>query len=114
MAGALADGMPTSKGDVVIGSDVWIGTDVMILSGVNIGHGAIIAARSVVTHDVPPYTIAAGVPAKVIRRRFSNEIIEKMLTIKWWEWDEARIREAIPWLSSDRIDEFTAKYNPIL
>lgn len=70
--------------DTKIGSDVWIGANVIILSGVTIGHGAIIGAGAVVTKDVPAYTIVAGVPAAVIRRRFSEKIISKLLKLKWW------------------------------
>ncbi len=73
MPGAFADGMPSSRGDTVIGSDVWIGTGAMILSGVTIGHGSVVAARSLVARDVPPYAIVAGAPARVVRSRFSPE-----------------------------------------
>jgi len=110
LEGAYEDGMPRSRGDVIIGSDVWLGTDVMILSGVKIGHGSIIAARSVVTRDVPPYTIVAGTPAKVVRPRFEPDVIAALLSIAWWDWDDARIREAVPLLSSDRVEDFVKIY----
>ncbi|MBE5883522.1 MAG: CatB-related O-acetyltransferase [Lachnospiraceae bacterium] len=74
------------KDTVVIGNDVWIGTGAQILLGVKIGDGAIVAAGSVVTKDVPPYTVVGGVPAKVIKRRFSDEVIEALLELKWWEY----------------------------
>jgi acetyltransferase-like isoleucine patch superfamily enzyme len=106
MEGAYTDGMPASDGDVVIGADVWLGTGVTVLSGVNIGHGSIVAARSLVTRDVPPYAIVAGVPAKVIRFRFESDTIQRLLAIAWWEWDDRRIREFVPLLSSNRIDHF--------
>lgn len=70
-----------------IGSDVWIGANVYIKDGITIGHGAIIGAGSIVTKDIPPYAIAGGVPAKVIRYRFNDETIKNLLDIKWWEWD---------------------------
>ena len=104
------DGMPTSKGEIIIGHDVWIGTGVTILSGVTIGTGAIIAAGSIVTKDIQPYAIVAGVPAKVIRMRFSNEQIENLLTIKWWEWEVEEIKKGIHYLSSNKIEEFIKKY----
>jgi len=110
MEGAYEDGMPESRGNVLVGSDVWIGTDVMILSGVQIGHGSIIAARSVVARDVPPYAVVAGSPAKVIRYRFDAKTIDSMLKIAWWEWDDAEIRQAVPLLSSDHIEEFVHRY----
>jgi len=68
-----------------IGNDVWIGTRAMILDGVNIGNGAIVAAGAIVTKDVPDYAIVGGIPAKVIRYRFSNDIIEELLAWKWWD-----------------------------
>ncbi len=79
------------KGDTVIGNDVWIGYEALIMPGVKIGDGAVIAAKSIVTNDVPPYTIVGGNPAKVIRQRFSDEIIMALLAIAWWNWDIAKI-----------------------
>lgn len=78
---------------VTIENDVWIGKDVKILSGVHIGNGAVIGAGAVVTHDVPDYAIVAGAPARIIRYRFSEEQIWKLLELKWWDWDDARIKE---------------------
>lgn len=78
---------------VVIGNDVWIGAHTVILPGVNIGNGAIIGAGAVVTKDVPPYAIVGGVPAKIIRYRFSQDIIEAMQEIQWWNWDDEKIKE---------------------
>ena len=73
---------------VDIGNDVWIGANVLIMPGVNIGHGAVIGAGSVVVKDVEPYSIIAGVPAKSIKKRFENDIIDKLLDKQWWNWDE--------------------------
>ena len=106
MPGAFADGMPSSRGDTVIGSDVWIGTGAMILSGVTIGHGSVVAARSLVARDVPPYAIVAGAPARVVRSRFSPDVVAKLLELAWWQWDDKRIREFVPLLSSADVDRF--------
>lgn len=83
----------TSKGDVILAEDVWVGSNVVILSGVKIGRGAIIAAGSVVTKDVAPYSIVGGVPAKVIKMRFSDEVIKKIENSRWWEWNTKSILE---------------------
>ncbi|MGV2442242.1 CatB-related O-acetyltransferase, partial [Bacillus atrophaeus] len=92
--------------DIVVGNDVWIGYQSCILSGVTIGNGAIIGAKSVVTKDVPPYSIVAGNPAKFIRYRFPQEIIDKLENLAWWDWDISVIKISIPLLLSDKIDEF--------
>lgn len=84
-----------NKGDIVVGNDVWIGYEAVILAGVTIGDGAIIGARAVVTKDVPPYTIVGGVPAKPIRKRFSEENIAQLLELRWWDWPEEKIAKSI-------------------
>lgn len=76
-----------TKGDIIIGEDVWIGTNSVVLSGVKIGRGSIIAAGSVVTKNVEPYSIVGGVPAKLIKSRFSNTTINELEESKWWLWD---------------------------
>ena len=93
-----------NKGDIVIGNDVWIGYEAVILAGVTIGDGAVIGARAVVTKDIPPYTIVGGVPAKPIRKRFTQETIDLLLKIKWWNWPEERIRQHITEIQSGRIE----------
>lgn len=98
------EGHPITKGDIAIGNDVWIGRGVTILSGVTIGDGAVIAANATVSKDVAPYTVVGGVPAKLIKKRFSDDIIDKLLDIKWWDWDYEKIYDAIPLLQSGRID----------
>jgi acetyltransferase-like isoleucine patch superfamily enzyme len=112
LAGTEQPGEPWSKGDVAIGNDVWIGRGVKILGGITIGDGAVVAAYSVVTKDIPPYAIAAGVPARVVRERFSEEIVERLLRIRWWDWDDAAILERVDDLTSNDLDAFTRKYDP--
>lgn len=97
-----------NKGDIVIGNDVWIGFEAVILAGVTIGDGAIIGARAVVTHDVPPYTIAGGVPAKPIRKRFDDKVIADLLKIRWWDWPEEIIEENIRAIQSGCITQLNA------
>ncbi|QHQ63351.1 acetyltransferase [Anaerocolumna sedimenticola] len=94
-----------NKGDIVIGNDVWIGYEAIILAGVTIGDGAIIGARSVVTKDVPPYTIVGGVPAKPIRKRFPEETISALLDIKWWDWPRKKIAQNIDAIQSGNIEQ---------
>ena len=79
------------KGDTIIGNDVWIGQNVTILPAVHIGDGAIIGANSVVAKDIPPYSVAAGNPCEVKRKRFDEDLIEYLLKIKWWNWDTEKI-----------------------
>lgn len=93
-----------NKGDIIIGNDVWIGYEAVIMAGVTIGDGAIIGTRAVVTKDVPPYTIVAGVPAKPIRKRFSDETISLFLKLKWWNWSKQRISQNIEAIKNGRIE----------
>ncbi len=79
------------KGDTVVGNDVWIGQNVTVLPGVHIGDGAVIGANSVVSKDVPPYTIAAGNPVRQIRKRFDDGTINFLLKLKWWDWSAEKI-----------------------
>ena len=93
-----------NKGDIVVGNDVWIGYEAVILSGVTIGDGAIIGARAVVTKDVPPYTIVAGVPARPIRKRFDEETIARLEQLRWWDWPEDEIRRNISHIQRGQIE----------
>lgn len=89
----------------IIGSDVWIGHGAKIISGITVGHGVVIAAGAVVTKNVPPYAIVGGVPAKIIRYRFSPTIISRLLTLKWWEWSDTKIKGMISSFQISSIDE---------
>ena len=93
-----------NKGDIVIGNDVWIGYEAVIMASVHIGNGAIIAARAVVTKDVPPYTIVGGVPTRPIRKRFDEEVIRKLETLKWWDWSAEKIRRCLPYIGKGDIN----------
>ena len=97
------------KGDTVIGNDVWIGQNAVILPGVQIGDGAIIGANSVVGTDVAPYTIAAGNPARVIKKRFDDELIELMLQFRWWDKSIEEINSLIPILTSGDLENVRAE-----
>ena len=92
-----------NKGDIIIGNDVWIGYEAIIMAGVHIGDGAIIATRAVVTKDIPPYTIVGGIPANPIRKRFSDEIIQKLEILKWWDWPIEKIHQKLPYILNGDI-----------
>ncbi|MBE1443612.1 CatB-related O-acetyltransferase [Paenibacillus sp. OAS669] len=101
-------GHPKTKGNVVIGNDVWLGSGATIMSGVQIGDGAVIGARAVVTKYVPPYAVVAGNPGKIIKYRFDDETIRRLLQVQWWNWPLDRIERAIPFLLSTDIQLFLA------
>lgn len=94
---------------VTIGHDVWIGHGAIIMPGVSIGTGAVIGAGAVVTKDVSPYMIAVGVPAKPLHERFSKDVVEKLLAIKWWNWDRATLEERFHLLKD--TDDFIEKFS---
>lgn len=99
-------GHPCTKGDVIIGNDVWIGDNVTIMSGVTIGDGVVIANNSHVVKNVEPYSLIGGNPAKLIKKRFTEEQIDKLLEIKWWNWDDSKINKFTPLLCNQDIDNF--------
>ncbi|MEO5832613.1 MAG: CatB-related O-acetyltransferase, partial [Nakamurella sp.] len=105
------DGYPYSSGDIDIGSDVWIATGVTVLSGVRIGHGAVVAAGSIVSRDVEPFSIVAGIPAKLVRKRFADDVIASMLEIAWWDWPLDKVVEAAPLLSERDVTAFVRTYS---
>jgi len=98
-----------TKGGIIIGNDVCISKDVFILSGVTIGDGVYIGARSIVTRDLPPYTICVGNPCRVVKKRYSDSIINFLLNIKWWNWDDDKIKKNKDFfycnLNTKKIDE---------
>ena len=102
------------KGNTVIGNDVWIGQNAVILPGIHIGDGAIIGANSVVGSDVEPYTIVVGNPAKVIRKRFDDELIEIMEKLKWWDRSIDEINRLIPILTCSDLDKVKVKIKKLL
>jgi virginiamycin A acetyltransferase len=103
---AQANDHGVGKGPVVIAADVWIGRGATIMSGVTIGHGAIVAAKAVVTKPVPPYAIVAGNPARIIKFRFDHTTIEALLASRWWDLDRKEILALVPLLHSSRVSEF--------
>jgi acetyltransferase-like isoleucine patch superfamily enzyme len=98
-----------TKGDVIIGNDVWIGEDVLITSGVTIGDGAVIGARSVVTKSIPPYAVAVGSPARVIRFRFTPSVVQTLLETAWWDLPDEVVDSYLPLLMSSDIKPFLEK-----
>lgn len=97
------------KGDTVIGNDVWIGQNATILPGVHIGDGAIIGMDSVVAKDIAPYSVAVGNPAKEIRKRFDDELIQLMLKLKWWDMEIDEINKLIPVLTDGNLERVKRK-----
>ncbi|WP_208432524.1 chloramphenicol acetyltransferase [Bartonella taylorii] len=95
---------------VIVGHDVWIGHGAVIMPEVTIGHGAIIGANAVITKDVLPYTIVAGVPAKLLRMRFSNHVIQMLLEMAWWNWPLDKIYSALPDMQNLPIEAFIHKW----
>ncbi|WP_114393558.1 CatB-related O-acetyltransferase [Oleisolibacter albus] len=92
------------KGDTVVGNDVWIGYEALVMPGVRIGDGSIVAARSVVTADVPPYAVVAGNPARVVKMRFPEAMVARLLELRWWDWEVERITRAIPAIMTGDLD----------
>jgi len=103
-------GHPSCKGDIIIGNDVWIGAKSTIMSGVTIGDGSVVAAGSIVTKDVAPYSVVGGNPAKHIKYRFSTGQIKDLLDIAWWNWEESKIKEEAMTLWSTDLTHFIKKH----
>lgn len=103
-------GHPKTRGNVTIGHDVWIGYGAVILSGVTIESGAVIGCNAVVTKRVPAYGIVAGNPAHLVRKRFSDDLIKRLLAACWWDLDESQLSHYMPLLLSNKIEEFLRKF----
>jgi len=95
--------------DWIISNDVWIGVESVILSGIKIGDGAVVGTKSVVTQSIPPYAIVFGNPANILRYRFDQETINKLLEIAWWNWDDKKIVEFLPYLLNPDIRDFVSR-----
>ncbi len=94
----------STKGNTVVGNDVWLGYEALVMPGIQIGDGAIVAARSVVASDVPPYTVVGGNPARPIRQRFPDEVVAELLAIRWWDWEAAKITRHLEAIVSADLD----------
>ena len=99
-----------SKGDTLLGNDVWIGAESMIMPGIQIADGAVIGARSLVTKNVGAYEIWGGNPARLIKKRFTDSDIQKLLKIKWWDWNLDKLKKNLAFIRSSDIDLLWSKY----
>ncbi|MHA6644375.1 CatB-related O-acetyltransferase [Mesorhizobium sp. A623] len=97
-----------NRGDTIVGSDVWIGMEAIILPGIKIGHGAIIAAKAVVAHDVAPYSIVAGNPAQPVKTRFDDETVQRLLAVAWWDWPVEKISRNLDAIRGSDISRLEA------
>ena len=104
-------GASIRKGSIEVGSDVWIGYGATILAGVKVGHGAVIGAGALVAKDVEPYSIVVGNPAKEIKKRFTDDQINKLLKIKWWDWSLDKIKDNVDLICDSKIDGFINKFS---
>jgi acetyltransferase-like isoleucine patch superfamily enzyme len=101
--------LPNKKNFVIIGNDVWVGANSIILPGVTIGDGAIIGAGAVVSHDVPPYAVVAGVPGRILRYRYTQQQIKQLLKIAWWNWPEQKIYDNMDYFFGD-VETFIQRF----
>jgi acetyltransferase-like isoleucine patch superfamily enzyme len=112
LPGAHEDGFTHGRGDIVVGSDTWVTNGVTVMSGVTIGDGAVVGTKAVVAKDVRPYAVVVGNPAREIRRRFSDEQVDALLRIRWWDWPTEKVKEHVELLTSPDIDAFIARFDP--
>ena len=94
----------------MLGNDVWIGHGAILLPGITIGHGAVVAAGAVVTKNVAPYAIVAGVPARFLKWRFAPQMAERLMRLAWWDWEHGRLAEAVEDMRAMGVEDFLAKY----
>jgi acetyltransferase-like isoleucine patch superfamily enzyme len=111
LPGAHQDGFTHGRGDIVVGSDTWVTNGCTVMSGVTIGDGAVVGTKAVVAKDVRPYAIVVGNPAREIRRRFSDEQVDALLRIKWWDWPTEKVKHHIELICSPDIDAFIARFD---
>lgn len=102
------------KGDIIVGNDVWFGRECVVMPGVKIGDGAIVAAYSVVTKDIEPYSVVGGNPARLIKKRFGDELIELLLRLKWWDFEPEALAEILPLLCDPDLDYVTTQIKQML
>jgi acetyltransferase-like isoleucine patch superfamily enzyme len=114
LPGAGTDGFPSSKGDISIGSDVWIGANSTLLSGISIGHGAVVAAGSVVVKDVPAYTVVGGNPSRVLKPRMSPEFAARLIQLAWWDWPDSVLIKVPELLSATVSDSILDQLEAII
>ena len=112
LPGAHEDGFTHGRGDIVVGSDTWVTNGCTVMSGVTIGDGAVVGTKAVVAKDVRPYAIVVGNPGREIGRRFSDEQVEALLRIRWWDWPTELVKERVDALSSPDVDAFIAQFDP--
>ena len=112
LPGAYEDGFTHGRGDIVVGGDTWITNGSTVMSGVTIGDGAVVGTKAVVAKDVRPYAIVVGNPAREIGRRFSDEQVDALLRIRWWDWPTELVRQRVDALSSPDVDGFVARFDP--
>ena len=112
LPGAHEDGFTHGRGDIVVGSDTWVTNGCTVMSGVTIGDGAVVGTKAVVAKDVRPYAIVVGNPAREIRRRFSDEQVDALLRIRWWDWPTEQVKQHVELICSPDIDAFIARFDP--
>src|SRR5690606_27441444 len=95
---------------VVVGNDVWIGHGAVVMPGVTLGDGAVVGANAVVTHDVAPYTVVAGAPARPLRARFAPEVAARLSALAWWDWPAEKLAEAIPDMQALAVEAFLDRW----